>query len=467
MKMKLISTAVAAGLGLSLMSTAAQAVYVNANGTGQALLYPYVTTESGYNTNVAIVNTTNNAKLVKVRFLEAKNSNETLDFNLYLSAHDEWTGAVVDNGTGPMLVTKDTSCTAPKIPAAGVAFRNTVYAANGDSDTSVARAREGYMEVISMGDIVSTSSLANAITHVNGVPANCDYVVSNATNSTLMDGQLTADTGGLYGYGALFNVNRGTSAAYDATALDSFVGAGGNLGYSQPGSLQPNLGQANPATSVTFNGTANATVANWSSGWDAVSAVLMATDLVNDYVVDPALSAGTDWVVTFPTKNHYVNAPAALPPFTVAWDKTKSQACEPIAITYYDREERTNTSPIDFSPMPTTQGASLCYEANTISFNGQDVLGAVKAGATGAGYTLNLATGFTAGWADLNLASVTGHTMTSTGTPAVTFKGLPAIGFAITQYTNGNVPNPDATVGGLLLANYDTLTNHKKLEINP
>ena len=265
MKMKLISTAVAAGLGLGLMSTAAQAVYVNANGTGQVLIYPYVTTEAGYSTNVAVVNTTNHAKIVKVRFLEAKNSNETLDFNLYLSAHDEWTGAVSDNGTGPMLMSNDTSCTAPAIPAAGVAFRNTVY--SGDSDSSMARAREGYMEVISMGDIQDGSSLANAITHVNGVPANCGYVVSNALNTGLMQSQLTDDTSGLYGYGALFNVARGTSAAYDATALDAFAAPGSYTGYQVPGTVLPSLGQAFPRA-VTFDGT-TAQTSNCLRGWES------------------------------------------------------------------------------------------------------------------------------------------------------------------------------------------------------
>lgn len=459
MKMKLISTAVAAGLGLGLMSTAAQAVYVNANGTGQALIYPYVTTENGYSTNVAVVNTTNNAKVVKVRFLEAKNSNETLDFNLYLSAHDEWTGAISDNGTGPMLVTHDTSCTAPAIPAAGVAFRNTLYA--GDSDASVARAREGYMEVISMGDIAPGSTLAQAITHVNGTPANCSYVINNALdNSSVISNQLTVDSAGLYGYGALFNVARGTSAAYDATALNAITSPSGFLGYSQPGSTSPSLGSTF-GQAVTFNGTAAQTT-TWTGsngGWNAVAAVLMASDLVNDYVVDPTLNAGTDWVVTFPTKRNSVNQTTALPPFTVVWDKTKSQACEPIAITYYNREEGTTSSPIDFSPMPTVQGASLCYEANTITFNNTDVLGALKAGSTGAGYNLNLASGFTAGWADLNFTSDAGHQLSSNDTTPVTFHGLPAVGFAITQFTNGNV--------GGLLANYATLSNHKKLEIAP
>lgn len=448
-KLKLISTAVAAGLGLGLVSTSAQAVYVNQQGTGQTLLYPYYTTEAGYNTNVNVVNTTDAAKVVKVRFLEAKNSSEVLDFNLYLSAHDEWSGAIVNTADGAKLISNDTSCTAPALPAGGVDFRNIQY--SGDSDTSLARTREGYMEIISMGDIASGSSLEAAVTHSAGVPADCGYVTANALNVPLMDGQLTADTGGLYGYGVLINVDRGTAAGYDATALSAFAAPGSNIGYNEPGSLLPSLNNSFTGA-VTFDGT-TATPSSWSTGTDAVSAVLMASNIFNDYIVDPAIAAATDWVVTFPTKHDLVNTTPVGAPFTAAWDETKSQACEPISVSIYDREEGTTSTPIDFSPKPTSTGASLCYEANAISFNNSDVLGAVAAG--GAAYTLTLPSGFTSGWMNLDMTG-TGHTLSSADTTPVVFTGLPAIGFAIQQYTNGSV--------GGLLANYSAIVGHKYAE---
>src|SRR5690554_4995677 len=100
MKKKLLSTAIAAGMGMGLMSTAAQAVYVNAQGTGQVLLYPYYSADSGNDTYVQVVNTSDIGKAVKVRFVESKNSQEVLDFNLYLSPHDVWAGAITATGNG-------------------------------------------------------------------------------------------------------------------------------------------------------------------------------------------------------------------------------------------------------------------------------------------------------------------------------------------------------------------------------
>src|SRR5437763_1731347 len=40
---------------------------------------------------------------------------------------------------------------------------------------------------------------------------------------------------------------------------------------------------------------------------DAVSAVLMHNQVINEYVLDPGTKSGTDWVITFPTKRFYVN----------------------------------------------------------------------------------------------------------------------------------------------------------------
>ena len=84
-----------AGASAFAMAGAANAVYVNADGLGQALVYPYYTVRAGNTTLLSVVNTTTQAKAVKVRFLEGKNSQEVLDFNLFLSAKDVWTGLIV------------------------------------------------------------------------------------------------------------------------------------------------------------------------------------------------------------------------------------------------------------------------------------------------------------------------------------------------------------------------------------
>jgi hypothetical protein len=41
---------------------------------------------------------------------------------------------------------------------------------------------------------------------------------------------------------------------------------------------------------------------------DAVSSVFMKSNIVNEYVIDDALNAGTEWIITFPTKNFYADS---------------------------------------------------------------------------------------------------------------------------------------------------------------
>src|SRR5690606_35656779 len=173
---------------------------VNPDGLGQVLIYPYYTVNNGNMTLISVVNTTNDVKAVKVRFLEGMNSQEVLDFNLYLSPFDVWTGAVHESGEGAALTSNDNSCTYGKVNDIGpVAFRNLQYAVlNVDGGPiGLDRTREGYVEMIEMGRVVNDSdvdafydavdatpgdsgmALATAITHVQtglpreGVPYDC------------------------------------------------------------------------------------------------------------------------------------------------------------------------------------------------------------------------------------------------------------------------------------------------------
>jgi len=88
-----------AGAGALGVTSAADAVNLNPNGLGQVLIYPYYTVNSNssgaYNSLLSVVNTTDSAKAVKVRFLESFHSLEVLDFNLFLSKFDVWTEAVL------------------------------------------------------------------------------------------------------------------------------------------------------------------------------------------------------------------------------------------------------------------------------------------------------------------------------------------------------------------------------------
>jgi hypothetical protein len=484
MKRNSLTTALLAGLaGAAGLASTAQAVNLNPDGLGQVLIYPYYTVNKNNNTLISVVNTTSDVKAVKVRFLEGKNSAEVLDFNLYLSPFDVWTGAVIGltNVGGGNLITGDKSCTVPIIGNQTIPFRNTEYsgAKNDKGGTGLNRTREGYLEMIEMGVVVEDSSEAIAATHVDGIPDDCVFVENQwkaGGDWTNSDGanNVTFPAGGLYGAGTIVDVANGTLHAYTADAIEGFFsGSPAAFLHSNPGSTFPSLAQAETgdtgvATTFVFQSNGTLVTSDWVTGTDdAVSALYMHNAIFNEYVTSPALGATSEWVVTFPTKRFYVNhAAPADPPFTDVFPDNGS-ACEEIGIAYWDREEQVPGTPpgtIDFSPLPPETPAGvpvLCYEAQVVTFNQE---AAVTAGASlifGSTYASNINTligtppdEFTAntGHAQLNFDTDPDHVLTDAlGTE---YAGLPVTGFWSVNYVN-------AAAQPGKLANYSGAYRHR------
>lgn len=474
MKKKLLMTAMVAALG---GVGTAQAVHVNSDGLGQVLIYPYYTVQNGFDSYINLVNTTDQVKAVKVRFLEGKNSQEVLDFNLYLSPNDEWSGKVTTSASGgAKLESADTSCIAPaQIKAGGEDFRNLQYQA--DSIKTVARTREGYVEVIEMGVVTDDDSKV-AATHIGGsatvtaTPADCALIRTNAKSGGLFNGPkatngIGAPTGGLYGFVTLINVNSGLKTTVDAVAVDNFFtdtlpATGLDLHFA-PGTTSPSLEDVNTDGEI-IDGNAVLTYTSVNA-IDNLSAILTRSNVYNDYSIDAGRDSKTDWVLTFPTKRFYVNTATATP-FTETWKTGTSTSCDPISIVYYDREERRHNVTIDedFSPKPDVQADtySLCNEVNTLSikrFGTADGASTLFGAAyTNASFTVHDA-GFVAGWMNIAFANELPGSVSIGGLPPVpaTLTGLPVVGFSALSNSNGTL-----VVGGVnVLSNYLGSAVHK------
>jgi hypothetical protein len=471
-----------AGVGALGVTGTADAVNVNPNSLGQVLIYPYYTVNTdsrgnAFNSLISVVNSTNSAKAVKVRFLEGKDSREVLDFNLFLSKYDVWTAAVIPSPVtaGGRVFTTDQSCTIPPntLLQAGVDFVNFAYtgSASDGADQGLDRTKEGYVEMIEMGSIFTDTCTYADITHINGVPKDC---------AGISDAQAFSDTGsatgGLFGAVQIINVDSGGDYDADAVALQRF----NNLDdqYTPSNSVSPNLASAFPATSVIYDavsnklhtsgetGRLNIYISNWPTptyfAADTVSAVLMHNSVLNEYVLDTVTNSGTDWVVTFPTKRFYVETGTGpgLKLFQRNFNNAAG-ACDDVTLNIYDREEETTSTPTTFSPPPPTLTNSICWEANVITFNSSNVLGSQN--------SANINTSNQHGWLNLGFVPPTSpatyHTLgNTTGTTHVwgalagqstvgetkTYLGLPVVGFAVVSYTNGVL-----TVSGTeVLANY-------------
>jgi len=476
-----------AGAGALGVAGTANAVSVSPGGLGQVLIYPYYTVNSdsagnAYNSLLTVVNSTNSAKVVKVRFLEGKNSREVLDFNLFLSKHDVWVAAISPSSTsgGGHIQTPDKSCTIPSNTAlqTGVDFVNYAYVGSNDDKggAGLDRTKEGYVEIIEMGSFPTFTTTYSQVTHVGGVPFNCAGV-----NDTQASDDSYSASGGLFGGMTLINVNSGTDYTEDAVALQRFNVV---ANYQPAGSILPQLTDSGPKTSVVFGAEENpkftcSTCLNsdlgvYLSRWptpayltaDTVSAALMHNAVMNEYVVDTTIKAGTDWVVTFPTKRFYVNVGTGSAPklFQRNFNGTAG-SCDDISLNIYNREEQTTSTPVTFSPPPPTPGVSICWEANVITFNNTNVLGSANKS--------NINTTFNAGWLRLSFSTTTAatyHTLGNTtntthvkhigticGPETKTYLGLPVVGFAVESFTNGTL-----VVGGVTtLSNYGGNFVHK------
>ena len=461
MKKNIISLAVAATV---LGAAAAQAgQYVNPDKTGQVLLFPFYNADNGNATNMHIVNTTSVVKAVKIRFVEYKNSDEVLDFNLYLSPKDHFAFGVIKdpNGTGAAVITADNSCTVPQLGSPNGAFSGTItenadgsktrvqpfvnYQYAKDVDATIERTLTGHVEVIEMGVVNNVGTTKTAqhktfATHgATGVPVSCaglDASWASGAWAANPSEEIYAPTGGMYGVSYHINVESAAAYGFEPTAIDQWA-VGAN--HTNPGRLFPSIAAGGVADAALKHGLGGDQhiERTFNSGVEATTAILQTTSVSNDVMVNPAIGGMTDWVVSFPTKRAHVDKgtkAAVVPPFTGNWlgstgttTKKEQAACETVTIGQWDREEAYTANENGFSPSPEATSTSICNEVAVFA------MGAAATSAMNVETGLkNLSFPYSEGWQQIGF----GQNMTD-ALGVVSVKGLPAVGFAAYKVSNG------------------------------
>lgn len=466
---RILEIAMAAALGAPC---AANAVRIDDDGLGQALIFPYYTVQSNggdsYNTYISVVNHTAAAKAVRVRIREGRASREVASFNLFLSPNDVWTGAIVPGASlnaAPRLITTDNSCTSPAfdgaqsaVVPASLTFSNALYSGSNDdgNGTGLDRAREGFVEMIEMADVTGDS--ATNITHRGtGVPFNCAAIQGSAAIS------VAAPTGGLSGTLTQINVANGLNFDQDAVALADLSKQAFYRAASDP-SADFNATEIDPVSVVVTKGALYRSL--WTRPVDAVSAVLMRLSFFTEYVLDDATASNTDLVATFPTRSFYVNRTSAAAPFSApaVWSAVCAPNGENVAATVFNREESSfviagSDFGIGFGTSNICAASVVFDTANanprTVPGTATHVLGSLTRGYSTLALFLNHSDlSFSNGWMAMtftgnsvtlpNLASLATSTRIdlATGTQttgAHTFFGLPVVGFMARTFVNGTL----------------------------
>jgi len=497
-------------------------------GTGQVLIFPYYTVRDGWITTFNVTNTAASTLAVKVRLRESKNSRDVLDFNIVMSPYDVWNGLLTmapykdpDGNIHPddmrtTLYTHDNSCTSPgkDIVNGGQAnpFAYTGTQADGGGSGN-GRAYDGYLEMLVMGESAADVGADhggyapdtvpyNAWHKEDGVPEDCDAVddaflatasqwdqQSDLTGQTgdpparddFVGPSLSPDTGSnpLKGNIAWLQTRNGIGAGSTALAVSDWTDANLVTAQEFPWFLEP--------TFVT-NG------APWTLNLDALlafeSAIGVSTAF-NEWAVNPATGAVTDWVITFPTKAYHVDkfneeiqaainkyrngltqvvtcpdgndldargtctddgATTPLEPFTNLF-AVEQDGVEPLGdsqveviYTFYNREElgeehRTGETGLSPAPPAPIIEAALRYETNVIQFARDSLLGSRKAAVIPPEFMPVV--GAVNGWGSLTF-------------PTGGATGMPALGFAVKARTQGN---PDKFYGQAMDHGYRCVKN--------
>lgn len=352
------------GLGFSGAAMAAGADFtVNESGTGVIQIVPYFTAQDGNATVLHVVNTdTTNAKAVKVRFRGASNSDDLLDFQVFLSPGDVWTGLAKANADGVLqLVTGDNSCTLPayvRTDGGAVAQLDRLTHPLWDTDAKkAAQTREGYVEILEMANIPPKSlkvggaadeeanPLFTAVKHVKKdgkMQAPCtstafdfldeiaDGGAAEAAGANPADKKrIVEPSGSLVASWYIMNVAKSTTFSGSATALAPKTAADiarpvyapqmANT-VSQLKSADPLFGgnatntkyitqQSFDVPDLSTSLRDDATVlANAQDQAAKLTAALSRSTLSNQFYQDAGLNAATDWVISMPTRRYTVAA---------------------------------------------------------------------------------------------------------------------------------------------------------------
>jgi hypothetical protein len=300
---------------LVLCTFSVSAVHVNHRGLGQVLLVPYYTVNNDLNTLVSVTNPTDTSKAIKINIREGLNGHAVLSYNVYLSAYDTWTFVFVGSTStvagfsgqdSVRQYSSDTSC-APFLQKAGQEFLPFEFT---DGPQDLSRAREGFIEIIEMGELQGDFIAAAAHGFNSGVPADCAAFEAAWLNGGVWDAasggdinqDITAGSGRLMVETDIINVAEGINYSIPVIALDGFF-TPGSINHADPGDTSLSLDSAAAQATVLANN--KAYELSFETGIDAVSAVLMADELIGTYALDSIVGGLSETVFTQPTRRFY------------------------------------------------------------------------------------------------------------------------------------------------------------------
>lgn len=412
---------------------------------GQALIMPVWTVEAGNDTLITLRNNSAQPTAVKVRLIRFDGS-EVLAFNVYLQDDDSWTGALTATEVGAELLSRDESCVLPQpdVDANGL----TRVDLSGDVRNF------GHIEIVEMG-INPTLIPGGGPNRWSACPDLAERFETGEWASDPGAG-LKAPGGRISANVQLIDVADGGMISVPSTALVGFTDI---VQHTPPDSPEPNLSTAHDentdggATESRVCTSSGCRVLAWERPVEAVASVLMTTTLRGDVVVNPAIGALTDLVITRPLKRYEAQDDSG---FSI-----ESEA----QIALFDREGafiESQAQTVQLTPPVPPKATPIAIPGLetgdavvAVSFNhsagGDDGFQSPILGMSGSSAFSTDGTGFSSGHARIVFRQSLDQRLTSIeGDP---LPGEAAIGIAVQQFTNGALVTDPATQS-TVLSNY-------------
>jgi hypothetical protein len=320
-------------------------VTVAPNNKGDVLIFPwFLALDGGWQTKLTVINTDKvNSVVAKLIIRSYHNSEELLDFFLYLSPADVWNGVIKYSAAKRAVVMFSSDDSALSAIAPSLVWANvtpidqimfplqtcTVTGSTGDGDWL------GYVEVVS----IAAGPVAPAAPGVKKLDIYNAYVALLAGGTTLLDyaGDLAQGSriNSLAGFMQFQNPLSGFDSAMSATTLKDY----GNLEAATTGS-ETRLG----TTAMNTLG--------------EIEAALSKDDIALPYVNNDDLAL---YFFTFPTKLTEDCGPKARGPYF-----DDSDRCVPYTVTTYDLTEKSPSTGSPFSGGGSTTN-KFCSEVNFLA----------------------------------------------------------------------------------------------------
>lgn len=316
------------------------------NNKGDVLIFPwYLAADGGWQTKLTVINTDEvNSVVAKLIIRSFKNSEELLDFFLYLSPADVWTGIIkYDSRLRKIVIfSNDDSALSSIVPnlvwANVTAINQQMYpvSCSGDGDYL------GYVEVITAaaGPVPGAAPGVSKLSIYNAYAA----LVAGSASSLQFAGEYLQDhrINVLAGYMQIMNVVQGLDASLRATTLKDY----GNLEAMTTG-VETRLGAAGSA----INNLAE------------IEAALTKDDIAMPYVNGDDLAIH---IFTFPTKLTDIETCGSANPDSPYWTQNDLDRCIPYTLITYDLQEHFPRSGSPFSG-GSEDSNEFCYEVNYVS----------------------------------------------------------------------------------------------------